>query len=311
MNDLRPSAESRLRRPAFTLVELLVVIAIIAVLVGILVPSLSAVRQQARGTVCSANLRSLGQGIYIYTGENSGQLLPSRLPKIDPCNAYGVVGGQNKYRPTFLAILGEAVGLPAFADPQACKTTQDRYGEDGDRQNYANRMFVCPEVAEWTDERNGSYGWNYQFLGNARLDTAGRYKNWSVRISEIRVPANTIAIGDAMGTAASWPTLERMDYEDNSRDPKRFGNEGFNLDPPHVDPVSGEMAEFDNVPQARTAVDPRHDGRGAVLWLDGRCDLQTLDGLGYDVAADGVVSFTGRNHMWSGRNQDVAWTTTP
>ncbi len=311
MNELHPTRTARAHRPGFTLVELLVVIAIIGVLVGILVPSLSAVRQQARGTACSANLHGLGQGIYIYAGQNNDQMVPGRLPKIDDCNAYGVVGGRDKYRPTFLAVLGEAVGLPAFADPQACKTTRDRFGEDGDRQNYSNRMFICPEVADWADERNGSYGWNYQFLGNARLNEQGRYKNWAVRTSEIQFPANTVAIGDSMGTAASWPTIARADYDDNARDPERLGNEGFNLDPPRVDPLNGEMAEFDDAHQARTAVHPRHDGRGAILWLDGRCDLQTLEGLGYDIRADGVVTLEGRNNMWSGRSQDVAWTATP
>jgi prepilin-type N-terminal cleavage/methylation domain-containing protein/prepilin-type processing-associated H-X9-DG protein len=295
----------------FTLIELLVVVAIIGLLISILVPSLSAARQRAKGVRCLTNLRTLGQGASIYLNENNDVLMPGRLPKIDDCNAFARIYGRIKYRPTFLAMMSSSVGAPPFSDPMACADDVDMFGEDGDRQNYDYGVYVCPSRPEWTDERNGSYGYNYQFLGNSRLlneDDVQSYKNWPVPFSRIKHPGNMVMAGDCMGTAAAFAPADRWEYEDDSRDAQRYGNEGFNLDPPRVDPVNGEMAGSKHSPPERSAVDPRHSGRGNVVWVDGHAGAFTLEELGYVFNPDQTIGYEGLNHRWTPDGRDVPWT---
>jgi len=62
----------------FTLIELLVVIAIIAMLMGILLPSLSRAREQAKIVVVNAELRQIGLCLEMYMDDNNGMHPPTR-----------------------------------------------------------------------------------------------------------------------------------------------------------------------------------------------------------------------------------------
>jgi prepilin-type N-terminal cleavage/methylation domain-containing protein/prepilin-type processing-associated H-X9-DG protein len=65
-----------MRKQAFTLVELLVVIGIIALLISILIPTLSSARNAAANTKCLSNLRQIGIAINLYANANKGSLPP-------------------------------------------------------------------------------------------------------------------------------------------------------------------------------------------------------------------------------------------
>jgi prepilin-type N-terminal cleavage/methylation domain-containing protein/prepilin-type processing-associated H-X9-DG protein len=61
---------------AFTLVELMVVIGIIAILIALLLPTLTRVREAGNAVKCAAQLRAIGQAIIGYTATHGG-LLPA------------------------------------------------------------------------------------------------------------------------------------------------------------------------------------------------------------------------------------------
>ena len=303
----------------FTLVELLVTISILVFLIAILLPGLHKARLQARSTVCKTRLKSLGDGIAMYTDDNEGVMLPGRMPKVDSEEWSIFIEGGKKYRPTFLAMLGSYVGLPPFEKPIPVQGIQIPPFERGDRQNYTNDAFICPDVPEWVDERNGCYGYNYHFLGNGRLRDSGdimSFKNWPVKISLVKAPGDCVAVADSMGTAAAFREISRGEYQDDDvqhsdsgKSPDALGNEGFNLDPPKLltPDQGGEIAER-GVP-ARSAPHERHLKQCNVLWLDAHVTGETLKTLGYAVDPEGIVLNEGEsNRFFHLRREDLPWT---
>ena len=84
-------ARSRALTHGFTLVELLVVIGIIAVLIGILLPTLGKARESGRRIACLSNLRQLSLACVMY--EQSWKTLPG--PSLPAVFDYNIVNDPN------------------------------------------------------------------------------------------------------------------------------------------------------------------------------------------------------------------------
>jgi len=94
-----------MRRRAFTLIEVLVVVAIIALLVAILLPSLSRAREISRRTVCLHNLKTLAQCWVLYHTENRGALVggPADSAEVTPPASATFL---SKYAPGWVKFIG-------------------------------------------------------------------------------------------------------------------------------------------------------------------------------------------------------------
>lgn len=289
-----------LRKSGFTLIELLVVIGIIAIVVGIVLPAFSRVRDRGQTLTCLTNLRELGRGWEMYLSDNQDNSIPGRMfnqePKgpTNPANWYDVGNGL-KYRPRWPAVLGPYVGIFAFNKPEPPPwQTGSVSNANYERQDYDNALYRCPVAPERIDERNCGYGYNYQFLGNSR-QANNRYVNFPVRRSLIVATSSTVVMADALGTAAGYPTGLRKGYENDGTSLEAKGNHGWSLDPPRLTDRSDRGTGDDGSP--RSAVDPRHKDQANVVFADGHGLGMTDYELGYRRERDGeyVDEITGRS----------------
>jgi prepilin-type N-terminal cleavage/methylation domain-containing protein/prepilin-type processing-associated H-X9-DG protein len=166
-------------RRGFTLIELLVVIAIIALLMGILMPALTAVKEQAREISCRANLRQYGLAQAVY------------LDDYDGC-----------YPQAWLSLV--QTELPVSGYQRYCRWHDPRYPADGPFWPYlaADKVHLCPSfsvLAKYRGQEHPnhvasnpvvpyySYSMN-AFLGSSELRTqkaALKFSSITRRTSEV------------------------------------------------------------------------------------------------------------------------------
>ena len=116
----------------FTLVELLTVITIIAMLAGMISPSLQRVRAKAETTACQSNLRQIGTAVWLYVPDNG-----NKFPSIN--NPWGSQVFTNEGATNLLGALGP-YGLTAKV--LACPA--DLRSKDSYYRKYTNSYEYLP-----------------------------------------------------------------------------------------------------------------------------------------------------------------------
>ncbi len=150
-----PHPRPRLRGKGATLIEVLVVIGMLALLVAMLVPSLSSARERARRTICANNLRQWGTTLSFYRNDYRNYL-PQE----------GTAGSGASSPGKWYNVLPQYLGLPAYKD-------FDRTGDALDELPNIH-VWICP-----SKNRTGAFksrsGMNQFHYGmNAVLDGHGK-----------------------------------------------------------------------------------------------------------------------------------------
>jgi prepilin-type N-terminal cleavage/methylation domain-containing protein/prepilin-type processing-associated H-X9-DG protein len=294
-----------MRRAAFTLIELLVVVAIIGLLISILLPSLSAARQTSRSAVCGSRLRQLGIGWTMYADQSKGVAVPGRPARFadNSQNVYYVGNGYH-WRPRWYVRMGAESGFFAFNEPSPDSAQDNTKLIDG------SDVFLCPEVSDRRNNRNSPYGYNYQFLGNARFrggQEARGFVNFPVSADRLR-SASTLMAADALGTAAGKPANLRTEYRlDGTSDLFAVGNHAWSLDPPRLTATSDSCDDSNRGPEHRSAPELRHRGKTNSLFCDGHVSAETYKSLGYVENGDGSIAAMhadATNRLFSGSGGD-------
>ena len=186
-------ALSRLRdRPqprGFTLIELLVVISIVALLIALLLPALTAARQQAQSVQCAAQQRQFTLAVGAYA-EDYDEWLPiasrAHVGSLQTANWSGAVA--------------HYIGFEYYTEWSLNHDKWPRHAKYtslfSDVRDEISTILQCPTTAHfdniWNTKLAVSYGWNAAQQGLGAHDALGDRRHRY----EVRNPSNTIVTGD-------------------------------------------------------------------------------------------------------------------
>src|SRR5688500_3640597 len=142
---------------AFTLIELLVVIAIIAILAAILFPVFAQAKEAAKKTACLSNVKQLGLGNLMYTGDADDQFAPAE---------YGA-GGEVPH------ILWSTIVQPYIKNGD---TALDSFGVS--KTSGKSGIFACPTAPKKNESNASVEGFSYGVHHAIFADNYGAGESW-------------------------------------------------------------------------------------------------------------------------------------
>ncbi len=139
-------AQTQKSKACFTLIELLVVVAIIAVLIALLLPALTQVREKAKITVCQARLHTFGTALNIYANDNHAWI--SLSPEFSNWRSYSMSVLLDPYIDNY-----RGGGDPVWQSPGKCiwhcPAAGGRGGNSLDGLDYGGACSLADYTKQW------------------------------------------------------------------------------------------------------------------------------------------------------------------